>query len=111
MDVRGTPASESDLPRAKHLLKGAKERRPESRIASTSMHCAYDSYENHRFAVERVRPAPIVTLNPSGTVDAITDGSLYLTDDGLILALPAVRAFTRVTMRSMAASTSIARQL
>ena len=82
LDVRGTPASESDLPRAKHLLKGAKKRRPEIRIASTSMHCAYNSYENHRFAVKRVRAAPIVTLNPTGTVDAITDGALYLTDDG-----------------------------
>jgi len=82
LDAKGTPASESDLPQAKHLLKGAKETPPEIRIASTSRHCAYDSYENHRFAVERLRAAPIVTPNPSGTVDAITDGSLYLTDDG-----------------------------
>ncbi len=46
------------------------------------MDSAYDSYENYRFAIEDIGAAPIIALNPRGKVDAITEGSLYLADDG-----------------------------
>ena len=46
------------------------------------MDAAYDSYENYRFAIEDMEIAPIIALNPRGRVDAITDGSLYLSGDG-----------------------------
>lgn len=46
------------------------------------MDSAYDAYENYRFAIKDIGAAPIIALNPRGRVDAITDGSLYLADDG-----------------------------
>jgi hypothetical protein len=46
------------------------------------MDSAYDSYENYRFAIEDIGAVPIIVLNPRGRVDAITEGSLYLSDDG-----------------------------
>ena len=46
------------------------------------MDAAYDSYENYRFAIEDTGISPIIALNPRGRIDAITDGSLYLSDDG-----------------------------
>jgi len=82
LDVKVTPANEGDSPQAKPLLKGAKQRHPEIRIDSASMDSAYDSYENYRFAIEAMRTAPIIALNPRGRVDTITDGSLYLSGDG-----------------------------
>jgi len=82
LDVKVTPANEGDSPQAKALLKGAKERHPEIKIDSASMDSAYDSYENYRFAIEDIGAAPIIALNPRNRVDAITDGSLYLADDG-----------------------------
>ena len=82
LDVKVTPANEGDSPQAKPLLKGAKEWHPEARIDSASMDSAYDSYENYRFAIEDTGAAPIIALNPRGRVDAITDGSLYLSGDG-----------------------------
>ena len=46
------------------------------------MDSAHDSYENYRFAIEDIGAAPIIALNPRNRADAITDGSLYLSDDG-----------------------------
>jgi hypothetical protein len=46
------------------------------------MDAAYDSYENYRFAIEEIGAAPIIALNPRGRIDAMTEGSLYLADDG-----------------------------
>ncbi len=46
------------------------------------MDSAYGAYENYRFAIEDIGAAPIIALNPRGRVDAITKGSLYLSDDG-----------------------------
>jgi hypothetical protein len=82
LDVKVAPANEGDSPQAKPLLKGIKERHPEIKIDSASMDSAYDSYENYRFAIEDIGIAPIIALNPRGKVDAIADGSLYLSDDG-----------------------------
>ena len=82
LDVKVTPANEGDSPQAKPLLKGAKEKHPENPIDTSSMDSAYDSYENYRFAIEDMEIAPIIALNPRGRVDAITDGSLYLSQDG-----------------------------
>jgi transposase len=82
LDVKVTSANEGDSPQAKPLLKGAKEGHPEIKIDSSSMDSAYDSYENYRFAIEDIGTAPIIALNPRGRVDAITSGSLYLSDDG-----------------------------
>jgi len=82
LDVKVTPANEADSPQAKPLLKGAKERHPEIKMNSSSMDSAYDAYENYRFAIEDIGAAPIIALNPRGRVDAITWGSLYLSDDG-----------------------------
>ena len=82
LDVKVTPGSEGDSPQAKPLLKGVKERHPEVKIDSASMDSAYDSYENYRFAIEDTGVAPIIALNPRARVDAITEGSLYLSNDG-----------------------------
>jgi transposase len=82
LDVKVTPGSDGDSPQAKPLLMGTKKRHPEIRIDSASMDSAYDSYENYRFAIEDIGAAPIIALNPRGRVDAITDGSLYLSGDG-----------------------------
>ncbi len=81
LDVKVTPGGEGDSSQAKPLLKGAKERHPEIKIDSASMDAAYDSYENYCFAIEDIGAAPIIALNPRGRVDAITKGSLYLSDD------------------------------
>ncbi len=82
LDVKITPANEADSPQAKPLLKGAKERHSEIKIDFASMDAAYDSYENYRFAIEDMGTIPIIALNSRGRVDAITDGSLYLSGDG-----------------------------
>ena len=72
----------ADSTQAKPLLKGAKEKHPESPIATSAMDSAYDSHENYRFAIEEAKVAPIIALNPRGGVDALTSGSLYLSEDG-----------------------------
>ncbi len=82
LDVRVTPANQGDSPQAKPLLKGAKDRHPEAKIDSSSMDPAYDAYENYRSAIEDIGAAPIIALNPRARVDAITGGSLYLSDGG-----------------------------
>lgn len=82
LDVKITPANKADSPQAKPLLKGVKERHPEIMIDSASMDSAYDSYETYRFAIEDIGAAPIIALNQRGRVDAITQGSLYLSEDG-----------------------------
>jgi len=92
LDVKVTPGSEADSPQAKPLLKGAKERHPQIKIDSTSMDSAYDAYENYRFAIEDIGAAPIIALNPRGKVNAITEGSLYLSDDGTYTCLAGFKA-------------------
>ena len=82
LDVKVTPGGEGDSPQAKPLLKGANKRHPEVGIDTSSMDSAYDSYENYRFAIEDIGAIPIIALNPRSRIDAITDGSLYLSDDG-----------------------------
>jgi transposase len=82
LDVKVTPANEGDSPQAKPLLKGANDRHPEVKIDSASMDSAYDSYENYRFAIEDIGAAPVIALNPRGGIDAITEGCVYLSDDG-----------------------------
>lgn len=82
LDIKVTPANEGDSPQAKPLLKGVKQRHPEIKIDSASMDSAYDSYENYRSAIEDMGVAPIIALNPRGRIDAITEGSLYLSDGG-----------------------------
>ena len=82
LDVKITPANKADSPQAKPLLKGVKEKHPEIMIDSASMDSAYDSYETYRFAIEDIGAAPIIALNQRGRVDAITQGSLYLSEDG-----------------------------
>ncbi len=69
------------------MLKGATERHPEIKIDSASMDSAYDSYENYHFAILDIEAAPIIALNPRDRVDAITDGSLYLSGDGTYTCL------------------------
>jgi transposase len=82
LEVEVTPANVADATQAKPLLKGAKEKHPENPIDSSSMDSAYDSYENYRFAIEEIGAAPIIAINPRGGIDAITRGSLYLSEDG-----------------------------
>ena len=82
LEVRVTPANESDSPYAKPLLKGAKERHPQLKIDSSSMDATYDAYENYRFVIEDVRAAPIIALNRRNGADALTLGSLYLSPEG-----------------------------
>jgi hypothetical protein len=83
LDVKVTPANESDSPQAKPLLRGTNDRHPEIKIDTFSMDAIYDSYENYRFVIEEIGAAPIIAINPRGRVDAITDSSLYLGDDGI----------------------------
>jgi transposase len=87
LDVKITPANEADSPQAKPLLSEAKKRHPEIKVDSSSMDSAYDSYENYRFAIEDIGIAPIIALNSRGRVDAITGGSLYLSQDGTYTCL------------------------
>jgi len=82
LEVEVTPANVADATQAKPLLKGAKEKHPENPIDTSAMDSAYDSYENYRFAIEEIGAAPIVAINPRGGIDAITRGSLYLSEDG-----------------------------
>ena len=82
LDVKVTPGNEGDSPQAKPLLKGVKERHPEVKIDSASMDSAYYAYENYRFPIEDIEATPVIALNPRGKVDAITEGSFYLTNDG-----------------------------
>jgi len=87
LDVKVTPGNQGDSPQAKPLLKGATERHSGIKIDSTSMDSAYDSYENYRFAIEDRGISPIIALNPRARVDAITEGSLYLSNDGTYTCL------------------------
>jgi len=64
------------------LLKGAKDKHPEIKIVSSSTDSAHDSYENYSFAIEEVDTTPIIALNPRGRLDAITESSFCLADDG-----------------------------
>ena len=82
LEVEVTPANVADATQAKPLLKGAKEKHPENPIDTSAMDSAYDSHENYRFAIEEAKVAPIIALNPRGGIDAITRGSLYLSEDG-----------------------------
>lgn len=82
LDVKVTSANEADSPQAKPLLQGTKERHPEVKIDSSAMDSAYDSYENYRFVIEDIGAAPIIALNHRGRIDAITEGSIYVTGDG-----------------------------
>ena len=82
LEVKVTPGNEADSPQAKPLLKGAKEKHPESPIDTSAMDSAYDSHENYRFAIEDAKVAPIIALNPRGGVDALTSSALYLAVDG-----------------------------
>ena len=87
MDVKVTTGNQGDSPQAKPLPKGAAERHPGIEIDSASMDSAYDAYENYRFAIEDMGISPIIALNPRGRIDAITKGSLYLSDDGTYTCL------------------------
>jgi hypothetical protein len=82
LDVKVTSANEADSPQAKPLPKRTKERHPEVKIDSSAMDFAYDSYGNYRFVIEDIGAAPIIALNHRGRVDAITQGSLYLSGEG-----------------------------
>ena len=79
--------NEGDSPQARPLLKGVKERHSEIKIDSASMDSAYDSYENYRFAIENIGTVPVIAINPRGRVDAISEGSLYLSGDGTYTCL------------------------
>ena len=92
LDVKVTPGGEGNSPQAKPLLKGAKERHPGIKIDSASMDSVYDAYENYRFAIEDIGATPIIALNPRSRVDAITDGSLYLSDDGTYTCVAGFKA-------------------
>jgi transposase len=81
LDVKVTPGNEADSPHAKPLLVGAKENHPTLKIDSNSMDSAYDAYENYRFAIEDMGVAPIIALNHRNGADALTSGSLYLSQD------------------------------
>ena len=63
LDVKLTPANESDSPQAKPLLKETKNRHPEIKIDTSSMDAIYDSYKNYRFVIEEIGAAPIIALN------------------------------------------------
>ena len=56
------------------------------------MDAAYDNYENYRFLIEEIGVAPIIALNPRGRIDAITEGSLYLADDGTYTCVAGFKA-------------------
>ena len=92
LDVKVTPANEGDSPQAKPLLKGTKERHPQIKIDTASMDSAYDSYENYRFAIEEIGAVPIIAINPRGGINAITSGSLYLSEDGSYTSVADFRA-------------------
>lgn len=82
LEVKVTRASEPDSPYAKPLLEGAKEKHPQVKIDTTSMDAAYDSYENYRSVIEDIGAAPIIALNRRNGADALTLGSLYLSQEG-----------------------------
>ncbi len=82
LEVSVTPANEADSPRALPLLKGAKKKHPETPINTSAMDSAYDAYENYRFPIEDMGVAPIIALNPRRRADGITEGFLYLSNDG-----------------------------
>lgn len=87
MDVKVTLGNQGDSPQAKALLKGATERHSGIKIDSASMESAYDAYENYRFDIKDTGISPIIALNPRSRVDAITKGSLYLSDNGTYTCL------------------------
>jgi len=82
LEVKITPANVADSTQAKSLLTGAQQKHPENLITTAAMDSAYDSHENYRFAIEEAKVAPVIALNPRGGVDALTSGSLYLSEDG-----------------------------
>jgi IS5 family transposase len=82
LEVIVTPGNAADSPQAKPLLKGAQKKHPEVKIDTSAMDSAYDSHENYRFAIEEAKVAPIIALNPRGGVDAISEGSLFLSRNG-----------------------------
>jgi hypothetical protein len=82
LDVKVTPANKADSPQAKPLLKGAKKKHPDIKIDTSTMDAAYDNYENYRFFIEEISSTPIIALNPRNRIDTITEGSLYLANDG-----------------------------
>jgi len=80
LDVKVTPGNEADSPQAKPLLQTARKKHAELPINTSSMDSAYDSYENYRFSIEEIGAAPIIALNPRNGSDALTVGSLRLSD-------------------------------
>ena len=82
LDVIVTPGNEGDLPQAKPLLKGAKEKHPENQINTSAMDSAYDAYDNYHFVIHDISAAPIIALNPRNGPDALTVGSLLLSPEG-----------------------------
>ena len=80
LDVKVTPANEADSPQAKPLLQTVRKRHSELPINTTAMDSAYDAYENYRFAIEEIGATPIIALNPRNGADALTVGSLRLSD-------------------------------
>jgi IS5 family transposase len=82
LEVIVTPANEHDSPYANPLLKGAKEKHPDNKIASNATDAAYDAYENYRFPIEEMGVAPIIALNRRNGPDALTVGELTLSPDG-----------------------------
>jgi len=81
LDVIVTPGNESDCPYANPLLKGAKEKHSELKMATNAGDAAYDAYENYRLAIEDMGVAPIIALNRRNGADALTAGNLSLSPD------------------------------
>jgi len=82
LDVIVTPANKSDSPYANPLLKGANEQHPEINLDTNSTDAAYDAYENYRFPIEDMGVAPIIALNHRNGADALTLGSLSISQEG-----------------------------
>jgi len=81
LEVKVTPGNAPDSPQAIPLLKGAQEKHPSLKLATSAMDSAYDSKENYRFAIKEAHVSPIIALNPRGGVDALTADSLQLAPD------------------------------
>jgi hypothetical protein len=87
LDVRVTPAHEDDGSQAEPLVKAAKEKHHQIPIDSVAMDSSYDAYENYRFVIEDIGAAPIIALNPRGSADPLTLGSLTVSPAGEYLCL------------------------